>query len=331
LCTTQYNDQPLKGDDTEEGGDSRPRVIPVHPELAKTLAWWWTTGWELVHCRKPEVNDFMFPLRTDSTHNHTRSSAYKLWRKACVEAGVTNHSLHSTRHTFITFARRGTPRTDAIEAITHNKRGEMVDYYNHWGWTPLCEALLPLSFAVDAGEVHPLAGAQSAPVATAPRLPAEAPNDAANGQPAHATVATTATTESAGCTAPRGDASDPFAGAKPPSQRSEVLPQPLPGSSNYPKLLWRRRELNSPEFSALSTDLQHPPQPAAASESRSDGKKPDRTAEIAAWQRQVLELAPLDPELAEFGMAMVEHAARAECACVLAEPPEPKRGGEGVP
>ena len=91
LCTTQYNDQPLKGDDTEEGGDSRPRVIPVHPELAKTLAWWWTTGWELVHCRKPQADDFMFPLRTNSSHNHTRSSAYKLWRKACVEAGVTNH------------------------------------------------------------------------------------------------------------------------------------------------------------------------------------------------------------------------------------------------
>lgn len=88
--------------------------------------------------------------------------------------------------------------------------------------------------------------------------------------------------------------------------------------------------MNSPEFSALSTDLQHPPQPTAASESRSERKKPNWAAEIAARQRQVLELAPLDPELAEFGMAMVEHAARAECAGILAEPTEPKGGGEGV-
>ncbi|HWA70745.1 MAG TPA: hypothetical protein VG937_00350 [Polyangiaceae bacterium] len=44
----------------------------------------------------------------------------------------------------------------------------------------------------------------------------------------------------------------------------------------------------------------------------------------------MLELAPLDPELAEFGMAMVEHAARAACDRVLAEPSEPKGGGEGV-
>jgi len=29
------DDQPLKGDE-EEGGDTRPRVIPVHPELAKS-------------------------------------------------------------------------------------------------------------------------------------------------------------------------------------------------------------------------------------------------------------------------------------------------------
>jgi integrase len=71
---------------------------------------------------------FIVSIRSGAGTNLTRSSAYKLWRKACDEAGVTNHSLHSTRHTFTTFARRGTPQTDAVEAITHNKRGEMVDY-----------------------------------------------------------------------------------------------------------------------------------------------------------------------------------------------------------
>jgi hypothetical protein len=44
----------------------------------------------------------------------------------------------------------------------------------------------------------------------------------------------------------------------------------------------------------------------------------------------VLELASLDPELAEFGMVMVEHAARAECARILADPSEPEGGAEDV-
>lgn len=105
----------LKAD--EEGGDARPRVIPVRPELAKVLNKWRTTGFEIVHGRRPYDDDFIVPIRGGPATNHTRSSAYKLWRKACEEAGVTNHSLHSTRHTFTTFARRGTPRTDAVEAI----------------------------------------------------------------------------------------------------------------------------------------------------------------------------------------------------------------------
>ena len=41
----------------------------------------------------------------------TKPSGYKLWRKACDEAGVTNRSLHSARHTFVRFvAKRNRPR-----------------------------------------------------------------------------------------------------------------------------------------------------------------------------------------------------------------------------
>jgi integrase len=155
VCETQYNDQPLKGDEDE--GEARPRVIPVHPKLQAMLEWWWAEGWEMVYCRRPTLNDWIAPNFYHSERNHTKSSGYKLWRKACEEAGVTNHSLHSTRHTFITFARRGTPRTDAVEAITHNSKGEMIDYYNHWQWGPLCEAMVPLDFGSDARDRHPLA------------------------------------------------------------------------------------------------------------------------------------------------------------------------------
>jgi integrase len=222
LCSSQYDDRPLKGD--EEGGDARPRVIPVHPELAKVLNEWRTTGFEIVHGRRPDDDDFIVPIRSGAGTNLTRSSAYKLWRKACDEAGVTNHSLHSTRHTFTTFARRGTPRTDAVEAITHNKRGEMVDYYNHWLWTPLCEAMEALSYGADSDERHPLAppsgGGPGGGVKVKPQAPA-------SPEPA-AILPVTAIVD----------------GSAEAGREFKKLPEPLPGSRNYLKSLWRRRELN---------------------------------------------------------------------------------------
>ena len=80
-----------------------------------------------------------------------RTSIYLAWRTACLRCEVPNRSVHSTRHTFITMARRGGARTAVVEKITHNARVEVIDEYTHWGWAPLCEALLCLSL----GEAHP--------------------------------------------------------------------------------------------------------------------------------------------------------------------------------
>ena len=106
------------------------------------LEWWWSQGWEMVYCRRPTPEDWIVPNLYHRDRNHTKSSGYKLWRKACEEAGVVNRSLHSTRHTFITFARRGSPREDIVEAITHNSKAK--------GST--------LDFGADANDLHPLAG-----------------------------------------------------------------------------------------------------------------------------------------------------------------------------
>jgi hypothetical protein len=53
-------------------------------------------------------------------------------------------TLHATRHTFITLARRGGARAEVVEQISHNARGTIVDHYTHWDWEPLCEAVLAL-------------------------------------------------------------------------------------------------------------------------------------------------------------------------------------------
>jgi integrase len=135
---TQYNDQPLK---TEDKVGEAPRVIPVHPHLERALDLWWREGFEHVYCRRPTKDDFIVPCRARKLGNHTRSSAYKLFRRALAAVGVETQSLHATRHTFITLARRDGARKDVLERVTHNARGEMIDAYTHFDWDPLCEAV----------------------------------------------------------------------------------------------------------------------------------------------------------------------------------------------
>jgi len=214
----------------------------VHPELAKVLEWWWSEGFELVHSRVPKTDDFIFPNQHNSLRNHTKSSGYKLWRKACDEAGVTNHSLHSTRHTFVRFARRGTPRTDAVEAITHNAKteGEMIDYYNSWLWTPLCEAILTLDYRADADEVHPLA------LRKAGGGSGESEGGAgADGGGGRGNAGTAMARQSGASAASEVDAT------LAESARA-CLPEKLPGPSKYLKLLWRRRELKRAQCGVIS-------------------------------------------------------------------------------
>lgn len=136
----QYDDRPLK---TERGEGEHARKVPIHPALGSMLAAWWRDGFEVHYCRKPTPEDFIVP-RTKDGRPHTRSSAYKLWLRACALSNVSNRSLHSTRHTFITLARRGGARVEVVERITHNSAGSIVDRYTHRDWAPLCEAVLCL-------------------------------------------------------------------------------------------------------------------------------------------------------------------------------------------
>lgn len=137
---TQYDDQPLK---TDEDGDERPRRIPVHPDLDELLDWWWNEGFALQYAKPPTVDGFIVPRRGGA--NHTRSSAYKMFRRALDSAGVANQTLHATRHSFITHCRRGGARKDVLEKVTHNAAGDIVDQYTHFDWAPLCEAVLCLN------------------------------------------------------------------------------------------------------------------------------------------------------------------------------------------
>lgn len=133
----QYEGRALKTDDTRHAGEHARRV-PVHPTLAAALKLWWEHDWALVYGRSPALTDAIVPRKGGDPH--TKSSAYKLWRRACVAAGVTNVSLHSTRHTFITLARRR-GMAEVVEKITHNAAGAIIDQYTHREWNELCAAV----------------------------------------------------------------------------------------------------------------------------------------------------------------------------------------------
>jgi len=141
---TQYEDQPLKTDDAE---DTHPRLVPVHPELEQRLRWWWSEGFELVHRRKPEPDDFIVPNRAGECH--TKSSAYKMFQRGLAKLGVENRTLHATRHTFISVARSNGAPKDVLERVTHNARGETIDDYTTFEWRALCEAVAVFDLDLD--------------------------------------------------------------------------------------------------------------------------------------------------------------------------------------
>jgi integrase len=49
---SQYDDQPLKGDDDDQ---TLPRLVPVHPALEDTLRYWWSEGFEFVYLYRDVV------------------------------------------------------------------------------------------------------------------------------------------------------------------------------------------------------------------------------------------------------------------------------------
>lgn len=156
----QYDHKPLK--------TNNARRVPVHPHLAEILQRWFDEGFELTYGRRPKPTDWIVPRRRAPNRPHTKSSAYKAFKAACELLGIEARSLHATRHTMITWARRGGADRDVLEKITHNAKGAIIDAYTHWDWEPLCtKAILRLDYLGAARGSNPGA-APAAPGSAAP-------------------------------------------------------------------------------------------------------------------------------------------------------------------
>jgi len=152
----QYEDQPLK---TDDGEDVHPRLVPVHPELARILRDWWAEGFEFVYLRRPTKEDRIVPHRKIGTHS--KSSGYKLFLRCLEATGIASKTLHATRNTFLSVARSNGARKEVIERVTHNARGDVVDGYTEWEWRPLCEAVAYVDFSLIPNETAGVSKLQS--------------------------------------------------------------------------------------------------------------------------------------------------------------------------
>jgi integrase len=144
----QYDGQPLK---TAKRLGQRARRVPVHPILASLLRQW-RSDFEIVHKRPPRADDPLVPNK--KLQHQTSSASYKGWRRACKELGVESRTVHATRHTFVSFCRRGGALSDRLERITHNAKGTVIDQYTHYDWVPLCDVVL--RFWPDDVDAHSL-------------------------------------------------------------------------------------------------------------------------------------------------------------------------------
>lgn len=135
---TQYGGQQLK--------TKKQRWVPVHPELAAILQEWAAGDFAALMGRLPEPDDFIVPRLSNYTRKRhwTRSTYYKAFIASAREAGIETRTLHATRHTMITLARRGGADRQVLSKVTHNAKGEIIDRYTHHEWEPLCAAVLAI-------------------------------------------------------------------------------------------------------------------------------------------------------------------------------------------
>ena len=148
---SQYDDQPLK---TGRAVHEKERFVPVHPVLAKALAEWRLGGFAEVYGRPPSGDDFIVPDPA-TMGARTQNKAGKNHRADVEELGfyVPGRLTHGLRRWFISACRNASARTEVVELMTHNAKGEVIDAYTSWEWSTLCEEITKLEVELHRASV----------------------------------------------------------------------------------------------------------------------------------------------------------------------------------
>ena len=139
---SQYDDRPLK---TGRASHEKARFVPVHPVLAKALAEWRLGGFAEVYGRPPSGDDFIVPDPA-TMGARTQNKAGKDHRADAEVLGiyVPGRLTHGLRRWFISTCRNASARTEVVELMTHNAKGEVIDAYTSWEWSTLCDEISKL-------------------------------------------------------------------------------------------------------------------------------------------------------------------------------------------
>ena len=79
----------------------------------------------------------------------TRSKAGKDHRGDVVLLGIYRRGrlTHGPRRWFISACRNASARTEVLELMTHNAKGEVIDAYTSWEWSTLCNEIMKLDLS----------------------------------------------------------------------------------------------------------------------------------------------------------------------------------------
>lgn len=119
----------------------RPRLVPVHPVLAKVLATWKLAGFERYAGRPPQDHDLVVPAAKGG--NRSASHSYGRWALDLGRLGMRLRRHYDTRRTFRSLAGDGGASKDHVRWITHTP-GDQLDDYNSPSWAALCEVVLAI-------------------------------------------------------------------------------------------------------------------------------------------------------------------------------------------
>jgi integrase len=163
---SQYDDQPLK---TGRAVHEKERFVPVHPVLAKALAQWRLRGFAELYGRPPSDDDFIVPDPA-TMGARTRSKSGKDHRGDVEALGIyrPGRLTHGLRRWFISACRNASARTEVVELMTHNAKGEVIDAYTSWEWSTLCDEITKLEIDLHSANLVVLPLAKRETPETAP-------------------------------------------------------------------------------------------------------------------------------------------------------------------
>jgi integrase len=140
------------------------REVPVHPELARVLAWW-RTRWADWYGQAPTDQDLIVPARRTRMMpslggSRRQASVWLGLHTDLKRAALVAHRTHDLRHTFVSLCADAGMAAEVAQRWTHTTRtsGSAVDLYRAPSWQRQCEEMLKLrvEFAVGRDEPYSL-------------------------------------------------------------------------------------------------------------------------------------------------------------------------------